>query len=98
MDTFFAAQTSLVSLKNDHQNFRSSRSQMFFKIGILKNSPNFTGKHLRWSIFLIKFKKRLQHRCFPVKFVKFLRTLNLCVTFQRDDVYLLFQFLEFKAN
>ena len=25
---------------------RSSRSQMFFKIGVLKNFPIFTGKHL----------------------------------------------------
>ena len=32
-------------------------------------------KHLCWSLFLIKFiKKRLQHRCSPVKFAKFLRT------------------------
>ena len=28
---------------------RSSRSHMFFKIGILKNFANFTGKHLCWS-------------------------------------------------
>ena len=27
---------------------------MFFKIGILKNFANFIGKHLRWSLFLIK--------------------------------------------
>ena len=31
----------------------------------------FTGKHLCQSLFL---KKRLWHRCFPVNFVKFLRT------------------------
>ena len=31
---------------------RSSRLQMFFKIGFLKNFSNFTGKHLR--LFLIK--------------------------------------------
>ena len=61
---------------------RSSRLQMFFKISVLKNFANFTGKHLRWSIFLIKLqalacnviKKRPQHRCFPVKFEKFLKT------------------------
>ena len=34
--------------------FRNSRSQMFFKIGILKNFANFTAKHLCWSLFLIK--------------------------------------------
>ena len=31
---------------------RSSRLQMFFKIGVLKSFPNFTGKHLSWSLFL----------------------------------------------
>ena len=31
--------------------FRSSRSQMFFKVGFLKNFVVFTGKHLCWSIF-----------------------------------------------
>ena len=34
-------------------NFESSHSQMFFKIGILKNLAMFTGKHLCWSYFLI---------------------------------------------
>ena len=62
--------------------FRSSRSQMFFKIDALKNFANFTGKHLCWSLFFNKvsfersatlLKKRLQHRCFPVKFAKYLR-------------------------
>ena len=31
---------------------RSSHLQMFFKIGVLKSFPNFTGKHLCWSFFL----------------------------------------------
>ena len=29
--------------------FRSSRSEMFFKIGVLRNFAIFTGKHLCWS-------------------------------------------------
>ena len=33
---------------------RSSRSQMFFKIGILKNFAKFAGKHLFQSLFLNK--------------------------------------------
>ena len=33
----------------------SSRLQMFFKIGVLNNFANFTGKHLFWSLFLINF-------------------------------------------
>ena len=46
---------------------RSSRSQMFFKRYALKNFANFTGKHLHWSLFLIRL-------CFSVKFVNFLKT------------------------
>ena len=33
---------------------RSIRSQIFFKLGVLKNLGNFTRKHLSWSLFLIK--------------------------------------------
>ena len=35
---------------------RSTRSQMFFKIGILKNFAIITGKLLYWSLFLIKLQ------------------------------------------
>ena len=59
-------------------NLDQSRSQMFVKIGVLKNFENFTGKHLCWGLFLETcnvIKKKLQQRCFPVKFEKFLRTL-----------------------
>ena len=35
---------------------RSSLSQMFFKIGVLKNFANFIGKHQCWSLFLIKLQ------------------------------------------
>ena len=51
----------------------SSRSQMLFKIGVPKNFANFTGKNLCLSLFLVT-KMRVQHRCFPVNFKKFLRT------------------------
>ena len=56
---------------------------------VFKNFANFTGKHLCWNLFLMKFltfrhystgkdtTKVLQHRCFPVKYVKFLRTTLL---------------------
>ena len=60
------------------ESYRSSRSQMFFKIGIPKNFAIFTVKHLCRSPILIKvcndFKKRLQHKCFPVNIAKILRT------------------------
>ena len=57
--------------------------EMFFKIAVLKNFANFAGKHLCWVAFnraacqkACNFiKKRSQHRCFPVKFTKFIRTL-----------------------
>ena len=46
-------------------NSRTSRSQMLFKIGVLKNYANFPGKHLCRSLFLIKacslIKMSLQH-------------------------------------
>ena len=44
--------------------FRSNCLQVFCKKDVLRNFTKFTGKHLcqRW------------HRCFPVNFVKFLRT------------------------
>ena len=56
--------------------------QVFYKKVVLKNFAIFTEKHLRWSLFLNKntvlqtwnfFKKRLQHRFFPVNIAKFLR-------------------------
>ena len=52
---------------------RNSRSQMIFKIGFLKNFANFTEKHLCQILFLVRlhaFKKRLQYRCFCVKFAQ----------------------------
>ena len=59
--------------------WRSSCSQMIFKKGILKSFAIFIGKHLFWSLFLIKLacnfiEKRLQHLCFPVNIAKFSRT------------------------
>ena len=53
------------------------------KIGVLRNFVKFTGKHMCQSLLFNKvaglrpatlLKKRLWHRCFPVNFVKFLRT------------------------
>ena len=44
---------------------RSSRREVFCKKGVLRNFTKFTGKRLCQSLW---------HRCFPVNFVKFLRT------------------------
>ena len=62
--------------------FRSSCLQIFFKICVLKNFANFTGKHPCWSHFLIKLHPWRQQAtilkreqvCFPVKFTTYLRT------------------------
>ena len=54
--------------------FRSSCSQMSFKIDVLKNFVIFTGKHLCWSLFIIKLPAFKPHRCFPMNIVEFLRT------------------------
>ena len=35
---------------------RSSRLQMFFNTGALKNFAIFTGKHLCWNLFLLKLQ------------------------------------------
>ena len=35
---------------------RSSRLQIIFKLGVVNDFANFTGKRLRWSIFLIKIQ------------------------------------------
>ena len=42
--------------EEDDDIIRSSCSQMFFKIGELENFIIFTGKHLCWSLFLIKLQ------------------------------------------
>ena len=62
--------------------FRSSRPEVFCKKGGLRNFEKFTEKHLWKSFFFNKvaglrpatlLKRRPWRRCFPVKFVKFLR-------------------------
>ena len=36
--------------------FRSSRTQIFFKTGVVRNFAIFTEKHLCWNLFLIKLQ------------------------------------------
>ena len=74
------------------------------QIGVLKNFANFTGKHLCWSLFLIKLqaglkscnfiKKRIQGRCFPVNFAKFLKA----PIFTKHLRWLLLYFAKLKLN
>ena len=62
---------------------RSSRQEVFCKKGVLTNFTKLTGKQLCQSLFFHEveglrsatlLKKRLWHSCFPVNFVKVLRT------------------------
>ena len=71
----------------------SSHQRCSMLKGVLRNFTKFTGKRLCLSLFFNKvsgleaptqvfrpatlLKKRLLHRCFPVNFVKFLRTAFL---------------------
>ena len=65
---------------------RSSCAEVFCNKVVLRNFTKFTGKHLCQSLFFNKvaglrlatlLKERLWYSCFPVSFVKFLRTLFL---------------------
>ena len=83
------------------QNFKSSRSDGFYKKGVLRNFPKFTGKHPCQSLFFNKvagrpatlLTNRLWHRCFPVNFGKFPRTL-----FYRTTLVAAFGMLQIKKN
>ena len=46
----------ILLVENQCLPFRSSRSQMFFKVVVRKSYAIFAGKQLRWSLFLIKFQ------------------------------------------
>ena len=69
------------SLFDTNKKKQSSRGVLLK--GVLRNLTKFTGKQLYPRLFFNKvadlrpatlLKKRLWHRCFPVNFVKFLRT------------------------
>ena len=44
----------VLEIGKKNMDVRSSHSQMFFKIGVLKNFAKFAGKHLLQSLFLNK--------------------------------------------
>ena len=53
---------------------------ILYKKAFLKNFAIFTGKHLCWSLCLIKLQA-FRHRCFPVNIAKIFRTpilKNIC--------------------
>ena len=73
----------------DRYSIRSSHQRCSAEIGVLKNFTKFTGKYLCQSLSfnnvagLRLLAKKLWHRCFPVNFVKFLRTSLLQNTSKR---------------
>ena len=52
---------------------RSKRSQMFFKIGVLKSFENFTRKHMRWSLF------KQSYRPSDLKYIFLQNTCGACL-------------------
>ena len=54
---------------------KSSRSQMFFKLGVFKNTAIYRNIP-DISVGVNVIKKRPQHRCFPVNTAKFLRRVK----------------------
>ena len=61
--------------------FRSTRSQIFLKIGVFQKTAIFTQKYLCWNLFLKKLKtwspatylKEIQNRFYPVNIERFLK-------------------------
>ena len=62
--------------------------------GVLKNFENFTGKHLRWSLFLINMQVFSR---FPVKFAIILRTPVFKKSCERPPLKLLMTYLFLSA-
>ena len=55
---------------------RQKQAEVFRKTVVLRNFAKITGKHLSF-VFNKVTGFRIKHGCFPVNFVKFLRTLFL---------------------
>ena len=82
MSSSISMRTIIADIGKVLTGYRSSHRRCSRKKDSLKNVVNFTRKHLRQSLPLIQFiKKRLQHKCFPVRSAKVLRTpilQNIC--------------------
>ena len=73
---------------------RSSRSQMSFKISVLKKFAIFTTKHLCWGLFLTAFKPEgvqlylkmtpTEHRCFPLSSFFYRTALMVASNYQTN--------------
>ena len=67
----------LKDLQTKARIFRISRSQLFFKIGVLKNFVIFIGKTLCWSLFLITLQALKGHAFLKKPVAESTLTLNL---------------------
>ena len=82
--------------------YRSSRSQIFFKVGVLTNSVIFTGKHLGWNLFLTNLQafipatllKRGYITCFSVN----LRNIQEQFFLQNSSAGCLFLYVKFNVH
>ena len=74
-------------LKISKENIKKQPQEVFYKKRCSLKFHKLTGKHLCQSLFFNKvsglLKKRLCHRCFPVKSAKFIRTAYLRNTYGR---------------
>ena len=85
---------------NCQAKYSEAATEVFYNKSFFKNFAISTGKHLSWSLFLIKacnfIKKRLQHRCFSVNIAKFSTThivKNICKQLLQNVVYMINFFL-----
>ena len=69
-------------IRTSFRRSRSSHRRCSVRKGVLGNFAKFTGKHLYLQSATL-LKNSLCHRCFPVNFAKFLRTLFLQSTYGR---------------
>ena len=75
----------MVLIRKSKSGVQKQPLEVFCKKRVLRNFAKFTGKHLCQRLFFNKIagrpaillRKSLWHRCFPVNFAKFLRTLFL---------------------
>ena len=79
----FKEKTAQLTLLYSGRTFRSSDWRCAIKKPVLKNLAISTGNTCVGGSFLKTFKKRLQHRCFPVNFAKYLTLLILKKNWKR---------------
>ena len=75
-------QISVIFFYSIQQTLFSSQKHLFFIIGALKNFPNFTGKHLCWSLFKIKLFLEFVFQFFKCHEILRLKLADVATCFQ----------------